>query len=116
MVFDFKPPQWQHMVETVKILALLSHFVLIELSNPAVQYIEYGNFAEICVPMITIAVETAHIGKMVLSPSEYWIIDEPFRYNLEAVEEDLPALLDDPILPRVKEINERLINDRKGFQ
>lgn len=116
MVFNFKPPEWQHMIETVKTLALLSHFVLIDMSDPAGQYIEYGNFDKIYAPIITIASEGIHITKMALSPSEYWVVDEPIRYRLESAQSDLAALLNDSILPLVNEINKRLVDDRRVFQ
>lgn len=115
MIFNFDTSKTSIRMETVQTLALLSNFVIVDLSEPAGQLVEYANLVPTThVPFIKIARDGTHVTSMVagLYP---WTPVDIIRYPpvLGEAKAHIPSLLVNEIVPCADKINEKLYEDRK---
>jgi len=117
IVFDFIPSEKQDLIETVKTIALLSSFVIVDLSIPAGQLHELASIVrDTYIPFATIANEDSKQTIMLNEfKHQYWFRSDKFIYSLETYKEQIPSLLENEIIPWVKEINNRLAEERKNI-
>jgi hypothetical protein len=98
MVFDFKPPNSRDVIETVAILAGLSHFVIADLTDPRSTPLE----SQLCAPMLAIPFfPIIRRGDRVFSmfadlQRKYPWVQPPRTYRGKS---DLRALLTKEIIP-----------------
>lgn len=110
IMFTFDTSATSFPTETVRTLALLSNFVVIDLSEQAGQFVELADLVpETFVPFIQIAHDNSHVTWMLKRP--YPWVSELIRYSENAIS-DLPTLMENKILPCAKEINEQLREKR----
>lgn len=114
IVFDFNPPLEQRYIETVKTLALLSKFVIVDLSIRSGQYIEIASIVpETEIPFATIAFEDTKASEMLKIFNAYdWWRKVYFSYPKEGWEIKLPILIEKEIIPWAEEINNKLLKNR----
>lgn len=117
IVFDFIPSEKQDLIETVKTIALLSSFVIVDLSIPAGQLHELASIVrETYIPFATIADKDSKQTIMLNEfRHQYWFRSDKFMYSIEKYKEQIPSLLENEIIPWVKEINNRLAEERKNI-
>lgn len=115
IVFDFNPPLEQRFMETVKTLALLSKFVIVDLSQRSGQYYEIAKLVDnVRVPFATIAVEGTKISGMLEDLNDYyWWKRDYYSYFKEGWGNRLPDLVEKEIIPWVEEINNKLFETKK---
>lgn len=110
IVFDFDTSKTSYKMETVQTLALLSNFVIVDLSEPAGEYAEIERLIPTTyVPFIKIAREGAHVSGMLEYPHD-WVIDDCIKYPkaLEEAKKSIPNLIENQVIPLAEEINRRL--------
>lgn len=110
IMFDFDTSRTSYPMETVQTLALLSNFVIVDLSEPAGQYAEIEHLIPTTyVPFIKIARDGAHVSGMLEYP-QHWVMDDCITYPqaLKEVEETISDLIETEIIPRAEAINKRL--------
>ena len=73
IVFDFDPSKLQTLTDTVRVLSLLSRFTIIDITEPAGQLIEMGQFDELRVPYAIILSDRA---KHIPGPVEKHVLTE----------------------------------------
>lgn len=114
IIYDSNPIKSQRMMETVKTLALLSKFVIIDFSKRSGQLYEIAKLVDnIKVPYATIAIEGTKISEMLEDMNDYyWYRKEYFPYPENGWENQLPELVKDKIIPWADEINNRLMKNR----
>ena len=125
MVFYFEGSKELSLMDTVKTMALLSRFVIIDLSERSGQLFEIGNLSasSIKVPYATIASEGTRTTDMVKDLRCFdWCInhyedqckDDYLPYPKVGWETALPILIKDTIIPWADGVNEKLRkrNDR----
>ena len=111
LLFTFDTSETSFPMETVRTLALLSNFVVIDLSEPAGQLAEMAALVpETYVPFIQIAREGSHVTWMLRGPQSW--VSEIIRYSKSNLQ-DWPAFIENNILPCAKEINGQLQEKRK---
>lgn len=112
LLFDFKLSDKQELMETVSTLALLSNFVIIDLSIPAGQLHELAKLVpNTYIPFVTIAREGTKVTAMQDEfRHHYWYRNEYFKYSQEKATEDIPILFDTDIIPWVEQTNSKLRN------
>ena len=110
IIFDFKPSKKQDLIETVRTLALLSNFVIVDLSIPAGQLHELASIVRSTyIPFVTIASEDSKQSVMLNEfRHHYWYRDKYFAYSPEKAYKEIPELFESKILPWVKNINKRI--------
>jgi len=119
IVFDFDPSKKLDLISTVKTLALLSSFIIVDLSIPAGQLIEIGNLVrEFPIPSIPIASnETEHITSMVSKKAlgnYHWFKKDIIYYLIDDFDKQLPELIESKIIPWVKNKNRELEKEREN--
>ena len=118
MIFYFKAPKEHRFMETVRTMALLSKFVIVDLSKRSGQLYEIAKLVDnIKVPYATIAVEGTKVSGMLEDLHDYyWYRKEYFPYPENGWENQLPELVKDKIIPWADEINNKLLEyrDRGG--
>jgi len=114
IVFDFNPPLEQRDIETVKTLALLSKFVIVDLSKRSGQYFEVSNLvSDVSVPYVPIAVKGTKPSGMLKSLNIYdWWRKEYFYYPRKGWRNKLPELIENEIIPWADKINNKLLKNR----
>lgn len=118
IVFDFHPSKKLDLISTVKTLALLSSFIIVDLSTPAGQLTEIGNLVrELPIPFIPIASnKTEHITDMVSKRALgnfHWFRRDVFYYLLNDFDKQLPKMIELEIIPWAKSKNKELEKDRE---
>jgi len=115
IVFDFKPPMEHRFMETVKTLALLSNFVIVDLSQRSGQYYEISQLVNnIRVPFVTIAVSGTKVSGMLEDLNDYyWWSKDYFSYPKNRWEDKLPELIEKEIIPWAEEINNKLSQNKE---
>lgn len=118
IVFDFDPSKKLDLISTVKTLALLSSFIIVDLSTPAGQLIEIGNLVrEFPIPFIPIASnKTEHITGMVSKKAlgnYHWFKKDIIYYLLDDFDKQLPEVIESNIIPWVKNKNRELEKERE---
>ncbi|TET10396.1 MAG: pentapeptide repeat-containing protein [Candidatus Atribacteria bacterium] len=117
IVFDFDPSKKLDFLSTVKTLALLSSFVIVDLSIAAGQLIELGNLVQVTpVPFIPIISNTTkHVTSMIQSFRNYpWFRENLLIYSLENYDVILPKLIENDIIPWAQNKNKELEKERKN--
>jgi uncharacterized protein YjbI with pentapeptide repeats len=101
LLFSFEGPESQELMETVRTMALLSHFVIIDLSIPAGQLHELARMvSHTFVPFVTVARQGTKITAMHGELRHYyWYRMEYFAYSYDNIKEDIPDLFYNKILP-----------------
>ena len=110
IIFDFDTTKSSYRIETVQTLALLSNFVVVDLSEPAAEYFELGSLVpNTFVPFITIAKSGTRETKMLVT-AHHWFANEyiPYPRALEEAKKNIPNLIGNQIMPIADEINKRL--------
>lgn len=115
LLFDFNAPATQDLMETVKTLALLSSFVIVDLSVRSGQLHELASLVrDTYIPFVTIAREGTQATAM---HSEfrhfYWYRSEYFTYPADGGKKYIPQLFRNKMIPWVSQINNRLNNERR---
>ena len=118
IVFDFDPSKKLDLISTVKTLALLSSFIIVDLSTPAGQLVEIGNLVrEFPIPFIPIASnKTEHITGMVSKKAlgnYHWFKKDIIYYLLDDFDKQLPEVIESNIIPWVKNKNRELEKERE---
>ena len=119
IVFDFNPSTHLDVTSTVKTLALLSSFIIVDLSNPAGQLIEIGELVrEFPIPIIPIASEkTEHITSMI-SKATYgnynWLRTDVIYYNLDNFDRQFPGIIKFDIIQWAENKNKELEKQREN--
>lgn len=103
-IFDFDTNASCFPLETIKTLALLSAFVIVDLSEPAGQYVEMGSIENTPVPIIRIAECDAKVTTMLNRP-HHWISSEIFRYDRSRIQNEVSELVVNHLLPSAEKIN-----------
>lgn len=106
-IFDFDTSATSFPLETIKTLAQLSAFVIVDLSEPGGQYVEMGSIENTPVPIIRIAEKDAKITTMLNRP-HHWISEDIFHYSLSRVTNEVPELVVNCLLPSAEKINKEL--------
>lgn len=117
IVFDFSNPEKQDLVSTVRTLALLSSFIIVDLSMPAGQLFELGALVQTTpIPFIPIAsTGTKHITSMIQEKglgNYHWFRKNYIRYSLKEYNKQIPELISKKIIPWAKEKNFELEEQR----
>jgi uncharacterized protein YjbI with pentapeptide repeats len=110
VIFDFDTTKSSYRIETVHTLAILSNFVVVDLSEPAAEYFELGSLVpNTFVPFITIARRDTPETKMLVT-AYHWFANEyiPYPRALEEAKKNIPNLIENQIMPIAEEINRRL--------
>lgn len=114
IVFDFSAPLEQRSIETIRTLALLSKFVIVDLSVRSGQYLEISIVSDTVVPFATIAFEDTIVSEMLRGFNVYdWWRGDYFSYPKVGWENRLPDLVEKEIIPWAEEINNKLLKNRK---
>lgn len=114
IVFYFRGSIKQSLIETVKTMALLSRFVIIDLSIRSGQLYELGKIGDsIKVPYAI----TAYWGTKVTDVLDdlhkcFWVRKNIFIYPKKDWENKIPILVKDKIIPWADKINKRLLMKR----
>lgn len=110
MVFYFEGSKKLSLMDTVKTMALLSRFVIVDLSVKSGQYFEIAKLADnVKVPYATIAFEGTETSGMLLDLNHYyWCTSEYFPYPQTGWETTLPMLIKDTVIPWANNVNEEL--------
>ncbi len=110
MIFYFKKPKNLTLMDTVKTMALLSRFVIIDLSVRSGQLYEVGKLVDnIKVPYATIAFEGTKVSAMLSELNNfYWYRENYFPYPKKEWEKRLPILIKNEIIPWADDKNEEL--------
>jgi uncharacterized protein YjbI with pentapeptide repeats len=112
IVFNFKPPLEQREIETIKTLALLSKFVIVDLSERSGQYFEVSIVPNTPVPFVTIAFEGTIPSRMLEGLNVFdWWRKEYFSYPEKGWKNKLPYLIEEEIIPWASKINLQLKKD-----
>jgi hypothetical protein len=115
LLFDFKAPYTQELMETVKTMALLSCFVIVDLSRRSGQLHELASLVrDTYIPFTTIAREGTKITTMQREFRHYyWYKDKYFPYSPEKVVTHIPQLFEKKIIPWANKINNKLRDVRR---
>jgi len=109
MMFTFDVPEKQFHIDTVKTMALLSSFVIIDLSIPGAQLYELGKMIDNArIPFIPILHEEAAPSDMLSDclPLPWYKSDyESQRYSYENADKQISELLDNTIIPWAEKTN-----------
>lgn len=116
IIFYFKAPKEHSLMETVRTMALLSKFVIVDLSKRSGQLYEIANLVNnIKVPYVTIAVEGTKVSGILEDLHDYyWYKKEYFPYPEKGWNEKLPVLVKDEIIHWADEINNKLLENKDG--
>jgi len=115
LLLDFEKPKKQELMETVRTLALLSNFVIVDPSVRSGQLHELVKLVQdTYIPIITIA----HKGTKVTTMHGefrhyYWYRKEYFKYSYETVKQEIPQLFIKDIIPWVNQTNNRIKEESK---
>ncbi len=117
IIFDFKPSEKQDLMETVRTLALLSNFVIVDLSIPAGQLHELASIVrDTYIPFVTIANKDSKQTNMLNEfRHQYWFKSNYFKYSLKDYQKQIPILINNEIFPWVEKINKKLREERTGI-
>jgi uncharacterized protein YjbI with pentapeptide repeats len=98
LIFDFERPEGRNYTETVKILAGLSRFVIVDLSGPSVPQELYATVPHLKIPFVPIIETSRKSYAMVGDILEYpWVIKPVFAYDdLEHLERDFETAIVEP--------------------
>jgi uncharacterized protein YjbI with pentapeptide repeats len=111
ILFDFQKPDSKDLTETVSILAHLSRFVLVDLTDPSSTPYEVGTIAGNCItPLQPLVLETKHEFAMFadLQRRYHWVL--PIYHYKDA--DDLRASLDTKIIIAVEQKAQELIQSQ----
>lgn len=109
MVFDFEKPASQRLIETVRTLALLSAFVVVDLSRPAGQLVELGIVGDTRVPFATVMVkDTVPTAMLKALGDYYWYRSEPFEYPPAPSEAAIDNVMTTGVLPWTRDVWKKL--------
>lgn len=114
IVFNFDTSESAFPIQTVQTLALLSNFVIVDLSDRSGQYRELGIVPTTYVPFILIAKHGTKVSGMLCEPQP-WLAEDYFPYPVDQHEakEYFPRLVEEHILPRAVVMNNDLRKLRK---
>jgi len=117
IVFDFSNSEKQDLISTVRTLALLSSFIIVDLSAPAGQLFELGTLVQTTpIPFIPIAsISTKHITSMIQEKglgNYHWFCKDYFRYSLEGYKKQIPEIIEKRIIPWAQSKNVELEGQR----
>jgi len=114
LLFDFVPPYTQDLMETVKTMALLSCFVIIDLSTRSGQLHELASLVrDTYIPFATIACKGTKVtGMLGEFKHHYWYRSEIFPYSAKGWKKQIPQLFENEIIPWVEKTNDRLREER----
>lgn len=114
IIFNFDTSSSSFRMQTVRTLALLSNFVIVDLSDRSGQYKELEIVSTTYVPFILIAKKGTEVSGMLVEPQD-WMTKEFFPYPVDKEEAKnyIPGLVEKDILPSAIEINEDLKKDRE---
>ena len=117
IIFDFKPSEKQDSMETVRTIALLSNFVIVDLSIPAGQLHELASIVRnTYIPFATIVNDDSKQTSMLNEfRHQYWFKSDYFKYSLKDWQEQIPILFKNEIFPWVEKINKKLKEERTGI-
>lgn len=115
LLFDFAAPHTQELMETVKTMALLSSFVVVDLSIRSGQLHELASLVrDTYIPFATIAREGTEVTAMHGEFKHYyWYKDKYFSYTPEKAVEQIPQLFEKEIIPWADKVNEEIKGKRK---
>lgn len=93
IIFDFERPQDRDYTETVKILAGLARFVIVDLSGPSVPQELYATVPHFKIPFVPIIEASRKLYSMAVDILEYpWVISPPVTFaTIEELLEQMPA-------------------------
>lgn len=104
IVFDFDRPADRNYTETVKTLAGLSRFVIVDLSGPSVPQELYATVPHLKIPFIPILEGERRQFAMAVDLLEYpWVLDPPVRF---ADVDDLLGKLPDAVIAPAEQMVE----------
>ncbi len=111
LIFDFSKPKSQNLMETVRTMALLSNFVIVDVSIQAGQLIELKDLVpNTIIPFVTIAKKGSIITAMLSHLNNYfWYRDKCFSYSSF---KQIPLLFKNEIVPWVKKTNNEISKKR----
>lgn len=111
LIFDFSQPKSQNLMETVRTMALLSNFVIVDISIQAGQLIELKDLVpNTIIPFVTIAKKGSRTTAMLSHLSNYfWYRDKYFSYSSF---KQIPHLFKNEIIPWVKKTNSEISKKR----
>lgn len=119
IIFDFESSKKLDLINTIKTLALLSSFIIVDLSIPAGQLVEIGNLArEFPIPFIPIASKktkyiTSMVGKNALG-NYHWFKKEIIYYFIDDFDKQLPKIIEHNIIPWANNKNKELEKEREN--
>jgi uncharacterized protein YjbI with pentapeptide repeats len=116
LLCEFKAPRTQELMETVKTMALLSSFVIVDLSKRSGQLHELSSLVkDTYIPFATIARDGTKITAMHGEFKHYyWYKDRYFSYSPENAVTQIPQLFEKEIIPWANIINNRIRYKRKS--
>ena len=112
MIFDFEKPAQRDFEETVKILAGLSRFVVVDITNPSSSPLEiHATVPEYTIPFVPIIARGEKPFSMFegLQQKFYWVLDT-VEYPSEAV---LIRNLENEVIRPALEMEARIAQERK---
>jgi uncharacterized protein YjbI with pentapeptide repeats len=119
IAFDFDPSKLQTLTDTVRVLSLLSRFTIIDITEPAGQLIELGQFDELRVPYaIILSDRTKHIP----GPVEKHVLTEwcykksLISYSSDNKKKELDELINNRIAVWAEEKNKKYEKDIIRFR
>lgn len=113
IIFNFNPPIEHRLIESIKTLAQLSKFVIVDLSVKSGQNFEASIVPDTTVSFVTIAFEGAKVSEMLKSLDVYyWWRKEYFPYPKKGWENELQCIIEKKIIPWTNEINDKLLEKK----
>jgi len=114
VLINFDKPEKHELMETVKTMALLSSFIIVDLSIRSGQLHELSRLVpDTYIPFVTIAAKGTKLTAMQNEfKHHYWYKSKYFQYSKECRNEEIPELFETKILPWAEKINEKLRKKR----
>ena len=115
LLFDFEAPETQEYMETVRTMALLSSFVIVDLSSRSGQLHELASLVrDTYIPFATIARDGTKITAMQGEFRHcYWYKEKYFSYSSENAVKRIPQLFQREIIPWANKINNKIKSKRR---
>jgi len=115
LLFTFEKPVKQELMETVRTMALMSKFVIVDISKRSGQYHELASIVPTTyIPFVTIARKGTRVTAMHREfEHQYWFCNEYIEYPKKEASKQIPALFETKILPKADEINSKINKRRK---
>jgi hypothetical protein len=117
MVFNFDKPETKDFIETVRLLCNLSHFVIVDISNPRSAPLELqGTVPDYMVPFAPILQEGEESFSMFvdLQNKYHWVLRPVIRYS--SVDRLMEVLDHEIVRPAEAKFNELLARRTEGLQ